>query len=124
MLFAKLKAIYGTEWSRRFAGEQDIELAMEAWAEGLHGMSGEQIFAALDACRRAHRWAPSSPAEFRERAGVSVSAPYHRAFQRALPPPPANRAVVRREMALIKARLGLFVRPSRWACLNAMVPRV
>lgn len=127
LLWAKLTAIYGTDWTRRFGEAQDIELAQEAWAEGLADMEGEQIATALESCRKSHKWAPSSPAEFRERAGIGVSAPYHRRFHRALPPPPAKPETVRREMAVMRRVLGWrkpALRRGRWAVVHGMVPRV
>ena len=61
-LFAKLQARYGYRWSSAYPGEV-LPGALAEWAEGLSGVTGEQIKAGLAALDSP--WPPSLP-EFRE----------------------------------------------------------
>lgn len=84
-LFAKLKAIYTNRWTDRFCSERDVQLARSEWSEGLRGMTGDQIKAALERCRIEYEWPPSSPAEFRNRGVLRLTGAHRPAEIRHLP---------------------------------------
>lgn len=88
-----MQSIYLTKWTSQFQTEHDIRATKQEWAEGLSGMTGDQIKKALDKCRKEFAWAPSI-AEFRL-AGIGgnnlpeQNTAAYRAFKR-LPIPKAN----------------------------------
>jgi hypothetical protein len=70
-LFTKLRAIYPKKFMEQYQGnnqldiEQLMELSMNEWAQGLSGLSGDDVKRALDHCRDNLAWPPSI-AEFRQ----------------------------------------------------------
>ena len=66
-LFNRFEGIFGIRWSEQFRTEQVLESAMQEWAIGLAGLSGEQIKRGLDKCRSDCKWPPTI-AEFLDMA--------------------------------------------------------
>ena len=108
-IFKKMHGIYLNKWTSQFHTEQDVDIARGEWAEGLAGMSGDQIKKALDKCRKEFVWAPSI-AEFRSAGMGGSSLPEqnraaYKAFSR-LPSPMVDPEVKRAAMSIIKEMIG------------------
>jgi hypothetical protein len=73
----KFHAIWGAKWAESIDGIQYRVLAGE-WAEGIAGLTGEQIKTGIDRCRTTMAWPPSI-AEFRS-ACEGGSTPEQRAY--------------------------------------------
>lgn len=71
-LFAKFLAIWPREWADRVAIVGADPMASE-WAEGLAGLTPEQVRTAIAHCRNTLKWPPSI-AEFREAARSGMTA--------------------------------------------------
>jgi hypothetical protein len=71
-LFAKFSVIWPSAWAN-VVDKVDLPALEAEWSIGLHGLSGEQIGAAIDHCRTHHTWPPTI-AEFRSAATGSVNA--------------------------------------------------
>ena len=70
-LFAKLQAIFLSRWTGQFKTEAQVDMAKQEWAQGLSGLSGDQVGRALSYCREHLDWPPSI-AEFRRAALGSI----------------------------------------------------
>ena len=58
-LFSRFEGIWGNAWTDKFRSERMMEIALEEWAIGLYGLSGEHIKRGLDAARAHCKWPPS-----------------------------------------------------------------
>ena len=58
-VFKKMNAIYLNKWTSQFATERDILLSKSEWAEGLFGLSADEIKRGLKKCRDEFKWPPS-----------------------------------------------------------------
>ena len=108
-IFKKMHGIYLNKWTSQFHSESDVDIARGEWAEGLAGMTGDQIKLALDKCRKEFVWAPSI-AEFRSAGMGGSSLPEqnraaYKAFSR-LPSPMVDPEVKRAAMSIIKEMIG------------------
>lgn len=90
-LFGRFALIWPRDWASIVERTGDLEALRQEWAEGLEGMSGEQIKAAIARCRATLQWSPTI-AEFRK-AGITDT-PEQRAFQARLAQQAADRAAL------------------------------
>jgi hypothetical protein len=119
-IFKKMQSIYLTKWTSQFHTEYDIRATKQEWAEGLQGMTGEEIKKALKKCREEFNWPPSI-AEFRL-AGIGggnlpeQNSAAYKEFKR-LPRPKADPKIKEAAMSRIKELMGIK-KPERCANIN------
>lgn len=80
-MFGRFALIWPRDWASIVERIDDLDALRQEWAEGLAGMSGDQIKTAIVHCRAHLFWSPSI-AEFRQ-AGIADS-PEQRAFKARL----------------------------------------
>lgn len=90
-LFGKFAVIWPRDWAGIVERVGDVDLLKREWAEGLAGMTGDQMRAAIAHCRANLKWAPTI-AEFRE-AAKTGDTPEQRAQAARLAAADAERAL-------------------------------
>lgn len=88
-LFAKFTLLWPREWADKVAASGNLEAMANEWAEGLAGLTGEQIKAGIVHCRANLKWSPTI-AEFREAATLGDT-PEQRAMRTRLADADAER---------------------------------
>ena len=99
-LFKKFAMIYGPLWTSRLGTQQQTDDMLRVWAEGLHGLTGDEIKQGL-ACLP--DMPPSLP-QFRHLCRRYLTAA-HRPFPKALPKPPPDYEAGREQIKKLKEAL-------------------
>jgi hypothetical protein len=101
-IFARFGDLYGNIWTSAIPDQQSVERKMRAWAQVLAGVEPKEIGEAL---KRLPDKPPSAP-QFRALCKQDAPAcAAHRPFKKALPKPPPDPEVGRRELDKMKGIL-------------------
>ena len=99
-IFKRFAIAYGPLWTSRMGTQQQTDEMLRVWAEGLHGLTGDEIKQGLASLPDM----PPSLPQFRHLCRRYLTAA-HRPFEKALPKPPPDYEAGREQLRKLKEAL-------------------